>query len=87
MSQCDPPCPVELCAEWSKGGMCSIPAPAIGTGRCEFEDAATADRCVNRGIALTLRDPLGNYCRRVLCGEHSDWVQHPPQEPEHGSHG
>lgn len=53
---------------------------SIGTGRCEFTDPAENDRCVNRGIALTLRDQLGHYARRVLCGLHSDWVQAPQSD-------
>lgn len=51
------------------------PQPVVGTGRCQFEDAASLDRCVNRGIKLLLREPLGGYCYRVLCSEHSDWIQ------------
>jgi hypothetical protein len=28
MKQCDPPCPVELCSELSKAGMCALPTVA-----------------------------------------------------------
>lgn len=26
LRSCNPPCPVDLCVEWSKAGMCSRPA-------------------------------------------------------------
>lgn len=57
------------------------PQPVVGTGRCQFEDAATRAKCMNRGIALLLRDSFGGYCRRTLCSEHSDWIQAQPDKP------
>lgn len=53
----------------------SRPSQVIGTGQCHFHDAASGRRCANRGIALLLKNDLDRYVLRVLCGEHSDWVQ------------
>lgn len=49
--------------------------PLIG-GRCGYwhENEFGSMQCVEMGIRLTVKDPLGNLMSIVRCHEHSDWV-------------
>ncbi len=45
-------------------------------GQCDYHDPATGKRCTNTGLKLRLVDDLGHPVSRILCRDHSDWMEH-----------